>query len=194
MGRDDLSFDEFFKEFYELIIGLRDSGRLIRKTTQVVAPPEPEPVDPATTLPHQNISMLRNIRTLLDVQNLTAEDARKFLQPGAPRKEFEERVAYIRKHEIMESTKPYSASKTQLESATTDGGYGGARALVAAITYKDVGSIGSAPGQSAWDKALKFKDRVGRIIDQQERKGTSERAVLTWVKNEIEALRSSSIH
>jgi hypothetical protein len=195
-GQDHLTKQEYFNKLYSLIMKLREDGRFVWKTVQHVHTPlELEPVDPATTLPHENLSELRNLRTLIDVQNITAEDARKAMQPGFPKKEWEERIAYIRLHKIMTSTKNYSKKEVtkRQEINPNDGGYGEARALVAAISAKDVGSVGSTPETSAWAKADKFKARVSRFIDKQEQSGMSGPAVFKFVKTEIAALRSSSI-
>lgn len=181
-------------ELHAMVQKLRTDGTFVKK--QFVAPP---PVDPATTLPHDNIPELKNIRNLADVirvKNLPKEKLMRFanLKAGSPSfKEFNERIQYIYDHKIGDGELPTIVDKTeQSESENPDEPYTKARAIVNAISAKDVGSIGSGPGQSGWEKANRFKERVGKIIDSEERKGTSGPAVLKWVKQELADLQSSS--
>ena len=194
---DQIPDEEFtLDRIYKLAIDLRKDGHLIRKIVQLAPPP----IDPADTLPHDDIKELRNVRNLADVKrivNLPKEELKQLanLKPGSPSfKELNERLAYIREHQLGKGEKPTVVDKTEQSESenSTDGGYSDARAIVESVTNKDVGSVGSAPGQGGWDKANRFKERVGRIIDGEERKGTSGPAVLKWVKQELANLQSSS--
>lgn len=178
------------RNLVDLIAKLRVDGVLVKKTAVQVAPPEPEPVNPATTLPHENIPMLQNLRTMIDVQNLTAEDARKFLQPGAPKKEFEERVAYIRKHELFESAKPYTKSKAEVASQKSAPQ---ARALVDKLTIKDLGSSTSAIGGGKWNQLRKEQAKLNNYIDVLVQRRVDEPKIVELVQTEINDLGSSSI-
>ena len=192
---DEIPDAEFtLDRLYKICLDLRKDGHLIRKTTQVAAPPV---VDPATTLPHDDIPQLKNIRNLADVARVAHLPKEKIMQfanlkPGSPLfKELNERLQYIREHQIGKGEPPTVVDKTEQPEHPNEP-YTKARAIVDAVTSRDVGSVGSAPGQGGWDKANRFKERVGAIIDSQQRKGTSGLAVLKWVEQELSELQSSS--
>lgn len=191
VGGKTAGVDYTEQQFYDFVMDLRAQGLLVKKGLA------PEPVDPATTLPHEDIPELKNIRNLADVirvKNLPKEKLMRFanLKQGSPSfEEFNERIQYIYDHRIGDGELPTIVDKAE-QSSSADGSYREARAIVDAVTNKDVGSVGSGPGQGGWDKANRFKTRVGQIIDQQEKKGTSGPAVLKWVKTELADLQSSS--
>ena len=153
---------------------------------------QPEPVNPADNLPHENIPELRNIRTIIDVQNLSAADARRFLQPGAPKKEFEERVAYIRKHEIFESTKPYVGSRAQTKSSE-DGRVAQARTLVNNLKISDIGGSTSAANGGKWTQLRKKQDQLNKTIDSAVQRKVAPRSILEFIQEQISTLGSRSI-
>jgi hypothetical protein len=177
---------EFTEEgLYNFVMELRAQGLLVKKPGYGSAP---EPVDPKKTIPH------RDLFPKIDSIEKAIHFVKNAKIPGDRLKAINELLAYLQLHGIHDGSvveEPETA-----ESDAKDGSYGEACAVLAAVTHKDVGSVGSAPGQGAWEKALSFKTRIGKIIDQQQAKDKSGRTgaeVLAWVRTELTNLRSSSI-
>jgi hypothetical protein len=94
----------------DITIALDRRGLLKHKTqpTQVIVQRvAPQPVDTATTLPHQDIAELRDIRNLSDVKRVMALPKEKMakymrLRPASPAfHEFNQRIQYIQQHRII---------------------------------------------------------------------------------------------
>ena len=93
-GKSDLTFDEYFQQFYGLIINLRNSGALIRETIQQVAPEAPK-----DEMPWPDEPSLKNI-TGLDIAT-RVDMLKKFMQPGMPLQKYNDRLAWLQRNEVF---------------------------------------------------------------------------------------------
>jgi hypothetical protein len=151
------------------------------------------------TLPHDDLPVLRNIRTQADIKRLINDPPLlkrlAHLRPESPaNKEINERMAFIRKHNLRgPETTSTSSKATTVPSDDNGKAYAIARSNVQALTHRDVGSIGSGPGMGAWDKLAAFKTKMTNVIDLNEKRGTAGAALLKHVDAQIADFRSASI-
>jgi hypothetical protein len=171
-GKNDLSFNEYFQSFYSLIINLRNSGALIKKTTQVVAPPT---VDPKTTIPHRDL--FPNVKSI--------EQAIRYVKtakiPGNQLNAINELLAYLQLHDLHEYD--VIAEDPEVGEAPEDGEIAEARSLVNGLKISDIGTTTSAAGGGRWSQLIALQNRLNKTIDSaKQRRATG---VLKYVQDEI---------
>jgi len=185
------------ESLYRSVMTLRKEGKLIPRTkTVTVVQVAPPPVDPGTTLPHEDIPELKTIRNLTDVirvKNLPKEKLMRFanLKTGSPSfKEFNERMQYILEHRIGDGDAPNFVEK---ENATSTKSASSARALVDALRPGDIGSTNSSTGGGRWTQLGAAQSKLQRYIDSLVQQRTNETKIAELVASEIKKLSDSGI-
>jgi hypothetical protein len=183
------------KEVSTIVKHLGDMNAGGKLQYHAVALVAPQPVDPATNLPHQDIAELRNIRTVEDISRLRPEDFQKFrnLRPASPQyKEFNERIQYIKQHNLrapkviepMPLSPAVAAYKSKIEEA---------KSLVNNLKAGDIGSTTSAAHGGRFSQLIDVQKRLHRQIDALIRQRTPAENILLHVQTAIVDLGSRSI-
>jgi hypothetical protein len=149
------------------------------------------------TLPHDDLSALRNIRTLRDIKRLIDNPQQlkrlAHLRPeSAANKEINERMAFIRKHNLT-GPETTSNAATVVQNADASEQYQEIRDRVSRLTSRDCGTSYSAPGQGPWDKVNRCKTELFAYLDDARKRNTPIEDVTTHVNARIVKLRDSGI-
>ena len=146
---------------------------------------------PEENIPHEDVPSLRKIRTIEDINALSREQVRAYLQPasrdhGLDRK-FAERCSYIKQCGLRRVAKPETTAKPVEDPAVTE-----ARRLVMNLSYKDIGWAGSGMGKGKYEMAEAARRRIGIQLSTMVARLVAPAKILATIKTEIEKLSSCS--
>jgi hypothetical protein len=149
------------------------------------------------TLPHDDLSALKNIRTSADIKRLVNDPQQlkrlAHLRPESPaNREINERMQFIRRHNLR-GPETTSTAATAAQNGDNSEQYQKIRDRVSALTARDCGTSYTAAGQGPWDRVNRCKKELFAFIDDARKRSTPIEDVTTHVDARVAKLRDSSI-